>query len=258
MNKKKLIIILLVIVLVIGISYAFIKLFDFEGSEEETYRNNIEVTEEEIHELYSYLLKDNSLEFEAMHSNHYSSNSNISNYVKKSMIYQYLLNYDPSSLETLTQEELTAALPNSTNYTPLYKISTTKIEETLYILFGPDATINDGDFDYSRSIKGSWQGDYYYIYDTLDQSETNFIEFKNMTRYSVSESEVIIYDYYLKCDTITNRCYNDERRASINNSITYSSNFDINNYLNDLVTYEHVFKYNTDTREFYWYSSQVA
>ena len=45
MNKKKLIIILLVIVLVIGISYAFIKLFDFEGSEEETYRNNIEVTE---------------------------------------------------------------------------------------------------------------------------------------------------------------------------------------------------------------------
>ena len=143
MNKKKLIIILLVIVLVIGISYAFIKLFDFEGSEEETYRNNIEVTEEEIHELYSYLLKDNSLEFEAMHSNHYSSNSNISNYVKKSMIYQYLLNYDPSSLETLTQEELTAALPNSTNYTPLYKISTTKIEETLYKLFGPDATIND-------------------------------------------------------------------------------------------------------------------
>lgn len=257
MNKKKIIITVLVIILVIGISYAFINLFNFEGSNEETYKNNIEVTEEEIHKLYSYLLKDNSLEFEAMHSNHYSSNSNISNYVKKSMIYQYLLNYDEFSLEILTKEELSAALPNSINYTPLYKISTIKMEETLYKLFGPNASLNDGDFEYSKSIKGSWQNDYYYIYDTNNQTETNFIEYKNMTRYSVSESEVKIYDYYLKCDTITNKCYNDERRASINNSISYNSNFNINNYLNNLVTYEHVFKYNNDTLEFYWYSSQV-
>ena len=91
----------------------------------------------------------------------------------------------------------------------------------------------------------------------LEEVDKDFIEFKAITRYAVSEDEITIYEYYLKCDTTTNVCFNDEARDSLSD-ITYTIDFNINNYLNSLTIYEHTFKYNSENDSYYWYSSQMA
>lgn len=264
MSKKKIIMIIIVIILVVGLSFLFIKLFDFEGQTNINNEHNEskEVDEQTIHQLYSYFLENNELEYNGVHSTYFIRNNNLANqnarYVQ-AMLYQYILNYDEFSLETLSTEELNTVVSNQDNYTPLYKVSLASFEKALKVVLGPDITYRPTDFDYTKSIKAKFNDelDYYYIYDTNEKLETNFIEYKEMARYAVSEDEIKIYDYYLKCDTTTNNCYNDENRSSINSNIKYSTNFDVNNYLNNITTYEHTFKYNSDTDNYYWYSSQM-
>lgn len=262
MNKEKIIMIIIVVILVIGLGFLFIKLFDFENQTDINNESNIskEVDEETIHQLYSYFLENNEVEYSGIHSTHYVGNKNIVNqnpqYVN-AMIYQYILNNNQSSLETLTSEELSTVVNNSQNYTPLYKVSLSKFEEVTNLLLGQEVTLRPREFAYTNKVKAVFANDYYYIYDTLEEVDKDFIEFKAITRYAVSEDEITIYEYYLKCDTTTNVCFNDEARDSLSD-ITYTIDFNINNYLNSLTIYEHTFKYNSENDSYYWYSSQMA
>lgn len=260
MNKKKILIFVIVIIFVIGICFAFIKLFDFENSEEENNVPEIVVNEELVDKLYSYLIENNEMELNALHSAFYTTYNTLSVDAIQTMIYQYIINYDEFALETLTPQELGSIVNNSSGFTPLYKISLDVFLDNLSTIFGPDITFTPKTFNYSKNIRAHYdeETNYYYIYNLNNEEEITFTEYKNMTRYALTENNTIIkiYDYYLKCDTTTNICYNDERRRNVNDFITYSPNLNIESYINNLVTYEHTFKYDTQTEEFYWVSSQ--
>ena len=126
MNTKKIVIFIGVILLVIGACFGFYKLFNFEKENEESKTSIDEIGESTIKELYSYLLNDNVLEYDGVHSIHYVLGTNLGSqnarYVQAT-IYQYILNYDEFNLETLTQEELAQVMDNTSNCTALYKIS---------------------------------------------------------------------------------------------------------------------------------------
>ena len=260
MNKKKIIMIIIVTILVISLSLLFIKLFDFEDQTSNNDEHNIskKIDEETIHQLYSYFLENNEVEYSGIHSTHYVGKTIVNQnpqYVN-AMVYQYILNNDKSSLEVLTKEELNRVVNNSLNYTPLYKVSLSKFEEVTNLLLGPEVTLKPREFSYTNKVKAVFVDNYYYIYDTLEETTKDFVEFKSITRYAVSEDAIKIYEYYLKCDTTTNLCYNDEARDSLSN-ITYTNDFSINDYLNNLTIYEHTFKYNSNTDTYYWNSSQM-
>ena len=263
MNTKKIVIFIGVILLVIGACFGFYKLFNFEKENEESKTSIDEIGESTIKELYSYLLNDNVLEYDGVHSIHYVLGTNLGSqnarYVQAT-IYQYILNYDEFNLETLTQEELAQVMDNTSNCTALYKISLDAFLSAAKKVYGEEIEFRSTDFDYSQNIKAKFINDYYYIYDNNNIVEKNYIEFKDITRYALTENNTVIkiYDYYLKCDLETKQCFNDEDRADLNASIVYSDNFDINNYLNYLVTYEHSFKYNEETDSFYYYSSTIV
>ena len=78
-----------------------------------------------------------------------------------------------------------------------------------------------------------------------------------MLRYAVTDNNktIKIYDYYLKCDVNTQNCYNDDKLSKLNNKVKYNSSININQYISDLVTYEHTFIY--EDGNFHWKNSQV-
>lgn len=263
MNAKKIAIIIGVVLLVLGSCFGFYKLFNFEKNNKETNTNIDKIGESTIKKLYSYLLNDNALEYDGVHSTHYVINTNLANqntrYIQ-AMIYQYILNYDNFSLEVLTKEELSEVLNNTNNSTPLYKVSLSKFKKAAKTILGPDIKFISTDFDYNKNIKAKYNNEYYYIYGTNENINNNYIEYKEIIRYALTENNTVIkiYDYYLKCDLETKQCYNDENRKDLNTAIVYSSNFNIDNYINNLVTYEHSFKYDKETDSFYYYSSTVV
>lgn len=251
---------LLVILLVILIVSLFIFLFGFERDNEEESPN---IDEELINQLYSYL-PTNPMSYQTVYTGHYIRLTNIDNTIISSVIYDYIKEYEPDVIEETSLEEFetnnlihdTAQVVN-----PLCKI---KVEEFLKVypqIFGSSNELDIANFryDYSTLAVVDANQTYYYFYTTTPLSNSsNEVVYKDIIRYALTDNNttIEIYDYYLKCDLNTNSCYNDERKNNLNNQITYSSNFDIANYTNNLVTYKHTYKY--EDGHYYWYSSELV
>lgn len=264
MKTKKIIMCVIAALLVIAICIIFVTVFDFEKEQDPQITPN-NVTEELINQLYSYI-PTNEMGLHTMYTGYYNTINNISNDIIESMIYEYILEFDEFKLESVTFEEMTSAgvLNNSDNTNdlqPLYKVNVSVFNETFPKIFGTEATFRIADFRYNYNTLGRLDdnSNYFYIFNNTPlQTDKNDIVFRNITKYAVTDNNntIEIYDYYLKCDLNTNNCYNDEEKRLLNNSIKYSDNFNINDYLNNVVTYKHTFKYENDY--YYWFSSDLV
>lgn len=263
MNKKWLIYVI-VILLVIGICFLFITVFNFEGNKE----NETEIpepTENLISQLYK-CLPENEMNYQTMYTGNYVRLHNISNSIIESMIYNYLKSFNNSKLETTSIEEMQAAGVIATNdnindITPLSKVKVEVFKDTYPLLFGSSKELTVENFRYNYNTEAVVDGnsEYYYFYENTPlENNDNEIIFKDIVRYVVTENNqtIEIYDYYLKCDLNNNNCYNDERKEDINNTIKYNANLNIDNYIDNLTTYKHTFKY--EDGYYYWYSSELA
>lgn len=257
MKLKKILMYLIVALLVIGVGIAFVVIFNFDNPQEEVVP---EMTEDEVFKLYNSI-PENPMGYGATYSAYYTEYNNLSNTVVLSAIYEYILDYDASKLTSITTADLPSNIVNNTNYgkiTPLYKVSISTFEEFFPKLFGKDKLdkMKIEDFRYDYQTLAEIVDGYYYIFmaDPLE-TNTNDIVFHDMTKYLVTENNktIEIYDYYLKCDLNTNNCYNDERKTELNSQVKYSPNFNINNYIDNLVIYKHTFNY--EDGYYYWYSS---
>lgn len=255
MNKKWFLY-LVVILLVIGICILFITVFAFESDKDSVLIP--EPSEEQIEILYE-ILPENPMNYQTMYTGSYTRLHNISNDIIQSMIYSYLKNFDNSKLEATTTEEISASGATiNGEITPINKIKASEFKRVYNQIFGPDTELKAEDFRYDYSTLAHLNGDYYYIYEATPlPNSTNDIVFKDIIRYAVTENNttIEIYDYYLKCDLNDNNCYNDERKTKINNKIKYSDEFNIEEYIDELTTYKHTFKYNDG--HYYWYSSET-
>ena len=257
MKLKKILMYLIVALLVIGVGIAFVVIFNFDNPQEEVVP---EITEDEVFKLYNSI-PENPMGYGATYPAYYTQYNNLSNTVVLSAIYEYILDYDASKLTSITTADLPSNIVNNTNYgkiTPLYKVSTSTFEEFFPKLFGKDKLdkMKIEDFRYDYQTLAEIVDGYYYIFmaDPLE-TNTNDIVFHDMTKYLVTENNktIEIYDYYLKCDLNTNNCYNDERKTELNSQVKYNPNFNINNYIDNLVIYKHTFNY--EDGYYYWYSS---
>ena len=262
MQKKKIFMYIILILLVIGICISFIYIFNFNKPEDKTENDIPEVTEPLVEKLYSYL-PENETGLQSMYVGYYTTFNNIGSDIIQSMIYEYVLNYERDSIENVTTEdmEVNSITINGVNYNPSSKIKVTVFSDIFPLMFGKEATFNARDFRYSYniSVRLNETKDYYYIYENIDyQNNVNDIIFRDINKYAVTDNgeTIEIYDYYLKCDLNNNNCYNDERKAKLNNQIKYTSDFNIENYKDDLVIYKHSFKY--DNGNYYWFSSELA
>lgn len=256
MNKKWFLY-LVVILLVIGICILFISIFAFEDDKKEL--TIPEPNEEQVGILYQ-ILPENPMNYQTMYTGSYTRLHNISNDIIQSMIYAYLKNFDNSKLEATTIEEISAtgAVLNG-EITPIAKIKVAEFNLVYNQIFGPDSELKLEDFRYDYQTLAEVSDDYYYIYETTPLTNSdNEVVFKDIIRYAVTENNktIEIYDYYLKCDLNDNTCYDDERKTKVNTKIKYSEDLNIEDYLDNTVTYKHTFKYNEG--HYYWYSSETV
>ena len=261
MKKRKIIMVLIAILLVILLITLFITLFDFENEPNDT-DNLPKVTEELINELYSYIPK-NEMGLQTMYTGFYNQIANLSNDIIQSMIYEYIKNYDEFKLETTSLEEMYASgvldsTSNTNDITPLYKISLNEFNAIFPKIFGKNAEYRNENFryNYNTLLRLDSNNEYYYVYNNTPlTSNLNDVVFRDITQYAVTNNNetIIIYDYYLRCDLNTNICYDDERKREVSN-VTYTEDFDINNYLDELATYKHTYRY--EDGYYYWSSSE--
>ena len=177
------------------------------------------------------------------------------------MIYEYIKTYEEFELEATTIDELlnNNIINNQDGVIPLYKIKIEEIEKVFKIIFGNSEKLNLIDFSYDINTFFKFDSNkmYYYVYTNNISEENSDVVFKEMLRYAVTDNNktIKIYDYYLKCDVNTQNCYNDDKLSKLNNKVKYNSSININQYISDLVTYEHTFIY--EDGNFHWKSSQV-
>ena len=259
MNKRKVVMYLLVFILVVVICLGFVKFFGFESNKEESKTNDI--NEELVLKLYSYLIDVNASKVTSMYNGNYASYNSLSYDSILIMIYEYIKTYDEFELEATTIDELlnNNIINNQDGVIPLYKIKIEEIEKVFKIIFGNSEKLNVIDFSYDINtfFKFDSNKTYYYVYTNNISEENSDVVFKEMLRYAVTDNNktIKIYDYYLKCDVNTQNCYNDDKLSKLNNKVKYNSSININQYISDLVTYEHTFIY--EDGNFHWKSSQV-
>lgn len=264
MKGRKIIIYVVVILLVAVLCIVFLNVFDFE-KDEKVNKTTPEVTEELIHQLYSYIPK-NEMGLHTMYTGNYNTINNISNDIVQSMIYEYIENYDQFQLEYTTIDELVSedillSTEQVADITPLYKVKVDVFKEAFPLIFGQEESFRIADFryNYDTVAKINPTADYYYIYHNAPLStDKNDVVFRDITKYAVTDEgqTIEIYDYYLKCDLNTNNCYDNEDKTKMNNLVKYSTNFDINSVIDNLAVYKHSFKY--EDGYYYWYSSEQS
>ena len=250
-KTQKIILTITSIILAILLLIIFGKVFKFERNKEVPEGNT--VPETLIDDLYSYLPTANDYGLETVYNGYYSSFSGLSPAIVEQMIINYLVKHDSDKVESLSEVELRTVIDN-TSTRPLYKISNDNMMYGLKKVFGENKTFRVTDVSIDYNTKAYFRNNYLYVFTDQSNMTNNYEIYKGKISYSVDDDKTIkIVDYYLKCDKLTNVCYNDEKQKNVNDKVTYSSNLKITDYINDLQQYQHVFKLNNT--DYYWESS---
>lgn len=229
-----------VLLLACLVCMVFIKIFIFDKKKEDRPK---EVSEDVIKEIYSYLdvtPLNNEITF---YANQFIKSNNLSYQTLAKVTYNYIVNYDKFKLEATTDEDQKLIDKG----TLIYKIKTEKfIEETSKIFENPALTLNEhfNTFDINEETSAKVINDYVYIYKLNDKINNNYITYRGMLSYTLTDNNdtIIITEYYLGCDKETRKCYDTFGIQNTPNSITYNENLDASTMTPKLKKYEHTFK----------------
>ena len=252
-NTQKAILYVTAIILSILIFIIFGKSFRFERGKE---KPTTTVDKVLIDELYTYIPDSNDYKMDGIYSK-YSSIYNINISVVEQMIINYLNNNSKDKLQSITDTDLFNIGVDVTYIKPLYKISNKDLTYGLERVFGNNTNnINFRDAYIDKNTRTKYFDNNLYVYNYEPELTDDSVVFRKYNKYTISNDKTIkIYDYYLKCDKSTNICYNDDRETIVNNLVTYSDSFNIENYLDKLQQYEHTFKFANDS--YYWDSTKM-
>ena len=241
MNGKKAMMIAIVAVIVVLLGYILPIVFSFEGKDSDV-NSFKQVDDSYINVLYSYLPTDNYSSVYNNYNAYFTTKNNLSKNMLMAMTYNYIVTSDRFKLITLDD--------NEKEEQALYKISLIDFRKAYQTVFSVD-DFQPIDFEYNN-IKGIIKNEYVFIYN--NNVSEDYVNYKNINSYALTNNgeEIIIYDYYVKCNRITNTCYNDANMTIPNSRVNSINNINEDN----LVKYKHVFKY--DKGSYYWYSSEVV
>ena len=240
-RTQKTILYVTTILLAILLIIIFGKIFMFERGKEKT---SGEVDSNIINKLYNYLPDSNDYQLDSIYSR-YSSFENININTIEKMIVNYLYNNEKDKLENINDNDLLNMGIDSSITELLYKVSKDNLNYGLKMVFGENRNVVFKDVSIDKQTRGKYYNDYLYIYKLIDETNTDNIVYRNISRYSIENDKTIkIYDSYIICDKVTMVCYSDDKKSIVNASITYSNGINFANYENNMKQYEHIFKYN--------------
>ncbi len=238
-KKEKTVMILIVAVTVILIIFIFFKLFNFEGNREK--KENI--SESEVNNIYQNLYVNKYAEKYGFYNGYFTKYNNLSYEHILITAYNYLKDNNKIVINNDHLEEEVAQIPIN------------DFNDAIHTIFGNNVNIYYLDFRIDNKLKAIYNEDTeiisiyndniekeeYYVYHSLDGFEIN------------SNKELVIYDYFGKCNKETQECFNDERMTMKNNNVKYEN--EKITKPDKLVKYKHTFK--MENGKYYWYSSDL-
>ncbi len=217
---------ILVIILIIFLS----KVFSFQDNKEE---NLNEITEELISKLYSYIPQ--SIYFDTVYSGNYTNKNILNNSAIELMAYNYL-------------EE--NKLFND-------KVKREDFQKALFEVFGENIAYKPKDIQISPTTSLVFENDTFTKSNKEIIKNNDYVIFNDKTIYTVmANKNIIITDYYLKCNKLTKVCYNDEKESEINNYYKYSDDLESSLNKDNLRKYNHTFIYKDG--KYYWEKTEKA
>jgi len=119
-------------------------------------------------------------------------------------------------------------------------------------------SFSPSDVDLSNTKRLKKVGNYFYIYEVESSFSDNYVYFRYLDSYTVTDSNktVKLYDYFLVCDSKTLECFTNEanKNNKMKSNITYSANLNLKDYEMSLDRFEHTFIYKDG--HYYWKSSE--
>lgn len=239
-NKNGNIILFLIAVclLVVLLAMVFIKLFTYRETDED-YKQPKDVDINVIEKLSSYIdiaSLDNEVSF---YNGSYITSNNLSYSAIAKMIYNYILNNDSAKLEVVSNKE-----------NCIYKIS-----KDVFLSY-KDKLLKSSNFYLDLEHNNSFNIDtkttarlesdnYIYIYNK-ENEENLYKYYHGLYSYTLMDNNntIIITEYYVRCNTTTYTCYNNTKSnpMEVNNSVSYSDNFDASVLTDRLSKYNHTFE----------------
>ena len=240
----------IVLIIVIILIFLFFNIFKFNANVK---KENI-VDDSYVKEIYENMITD---EFGVSYTFYNAFNTKYNNLSPEFVSKIAYLELD-NSYENLTQEEFdTIVLPNISNeynYEPIAKINGKTFNDKIKSIFGDNVTIKNTSFviDEKRSGYYDEMSNYIYIYESNNIKEKYYTK-REMIGFEEKDNgdTLIIYDYFIKCEPITNKCYNDDHLVNPNNNVTYN---DID--ISKGAKYKHIFKKIND--KYMWDSSNLV
>lgn len=260
MNKERIVPYLIVSVLVIGFILIFTKVFSFEHKEgvDEVNAYYPKIDDAYIQELY-HTIPDRDIEgMTTMYSFEYTKFSNVSYASILRMVYNYMIEKNEVKLPKLTKEDLlTQNIIEEVK--PLYKIPLKEFEEIGSFLFGSNEKLPRVNFTISSKIQAKYITDVgYYVYETpAERTLSEDLVERVLNKYTITNNgnTILIYDFYVKCEKDSTKCYDDEKRKIPNTYIKNNNgSIFLKNKLSNAQGYMHTFKFEND--HYYWYSSE--
>ena len=230
-------------------------LFQFEP-ERKNQREEIAITDELVNDLNGYLISDRYNKKYTMYNDFYITEKNLSTDVVMSLVYNYVNNNESYNFILLTDEEKNNSYEKG--YEAIYKIKISDLEKAYKKVFGTKEKTRVNDFEINNIMGKKVSEDYFYIYNNVGENTDNYIIYKAIDTYMISNEgkELTIFEYFVKCDKLTNTCYSDDELNMVNSKVTIENDEIKINDIKDVVKFKHVYKKDSNNN-FYWFSTDV-
>ena len=250
MGKKEKIIVGIIVLLIVGVLiFLFFKVFSFNVN----VRKEKSIDDTKAKEVYEMLTTDEVGVYYTFYNAFNTKYSNLSPEFVSKVAYLDLT----KSYEKFTQEEFDRiVLPNLSDelsYDPITKINGKTFNDKIKSIFGDNVEITNTNFVINETQSGYYdqERNYVYIYESNDIKTKYYTERKMIGFEEKNNGDtLIIYDYFIKCEPDTKKCYNDDHLVNPNNNVTLD-NIDITKG----AKYKHTFK--KINNKYVWDSSNL-
>ena len=256
MKNEKLLIIIGVCLMLTFLIWTFFTVFDFENKPA---INTLKVTDSDVEKIYQSIKDDKYLSRYTVYSGFKTAYDKLSyDYVATTAYYKLLEKQKLINDLSMTDLQEAGIAINTREVSPLAKVSLDVFNDQIKELFGDDIEIENTSFKITNRINGCLSKDQkeIYIYEE-NVGETEYFMQRTMDSYATRDNgnTLIIYDYFIKCQSENETCYNDDRMAMPNHYVKFSNNALTSTSVKNQAKYMHTFKWKDD--HYYWVSSEI-
>ncbi len=256
MKNEKILVVLGVCIMLTFLIWMFFTVFNFESK---TPISTLKVTDSDVEKIYQSIKDDKYLSRYTIYSGFKTDYDKISYDYVATMAY-YKLKEENKLISDLQMTDLQEAgiAINTREVSPLAKVSLDVFNAQIKELFGNNIEIENTSFKITNRLNGCLSNDQKEVYFYEENvTENEYFMQRTMDSYATRDNgnTLIIYDYFIKCQSDSGSCYNDDRMAMPNRYVKFSNNKLSSTKVDNQAKYMHTFKWEDD--HYYWVSSEI-